>query len=120
MLKSIYKLLIIMYGQHFPDNDHIFMDNNAPFHRVKIVCLYLWGFASHSRIFHSYVYVTIAGERLQILTYARHSLSLSSEGSLASHTNCETRHPFIMVISEDPWHTHPLPSAWQWRCHYLF
>ena len=40
---------------------------------------------SHSRIFHSYGDVTIAGERLQILTYARHAWPLSSEGSLTCH-----------------------------------
>ena len=38
-------------------------------------------------------------------SYARHSWPLSSEGSLACHTYCDTGHPFIMVISEDPWHT---------------
>ena len=37
------------------------------------------GFSSHSRMFHSYRDVTIAGEGLQILTYARHSWTLSSE-----------------------------------------
>ena len=25
-----------------------------------------------------------------------------------------------MVISEDPWHSHLLPSVWQWISHYLF
>ena len=33
---------------------------------------------------------------------------MSSEGSLACHTCCDTGHPFIMVvwlISEDPWHS---------------
>ena len=25
-----------------------------------------------------------------------------------------------MVISEDPWHSHLLLSAYQWSCHYLF
>ena len=33
----------------------------------------LLGLSSHSRIFHSYGDVTITGEGLQILTYARHS-----------------------------------------------
>ena len=28
--------------------------------------------------------------------------------------------PLIMVISEDPWHSHLLSSVWQWDCHYLF
>ena len=50
---------------------------------------------------HSYGDVAIAGEGLQILNYSRHSCLLSSEGSLACHTNCDTMHPFIMVISED-------------------
>ena len=27
---------------------------------------------------------------------------------------------YIMVISEDPWHSHLLPSVWKWSCHYLF
>ena len=45
--------------------------------------LLVWGFTSHSRIFHSY-------EGLQILTYARHSWPLSSEGSLPCHTYCDT------------------------------
>ena len=81
------------------------------------VCL---GFSSHSRIFHSYGDVTITGEGLQILTYARHLRPLSHEGSLACHTYCDTGHPFIMVISEDPWQSHILPSVWPWSCHYLF
>ena len=37
--------------------------------------------------------VTITGEGLQILTYARHLLPLSSSGSLACHTYCHTGHP---------------------------
>ena len=57
--------------------------------------------------------------RLQILTYARHSWPMSSEGSLTCHTHCDTGLSFIMVISEDPWHSHLLPSVWQWSCHYL-
>ena len=77
-------------------------------------------FSYHSRIFHSYGDVTIAGEGLQIWTYARHSWPLSSEGSLACHTCCGTGHLIIMVISKDPWHSHLLPSVWQWSCHYMF
>ena len=66
-------------------------------------CMFVWGLSFHSRIFHSYGDITIASEGLQILTYARHSWPLSSEGSLACHTYCDTGHiiPFIMVISED-------------------
>ena len=78
------------------------------------IFLFVWGFSSHSRIFHSCGDVTITGEGLQILIYARHSRPLSSEGSLPCHTYYDTGHPFIMVISEDPWHSHLMPSVW--RC----
>ena len=52
--------------------------------------------------FYSYGDVTITGEGLQIFTYARHSWSLSSWGSLAYHTYYDTGHPFTLVISKDP------------------
>ena len=68
------------------------------------VCLFVWGFSSHSIIFQTFADVTIVGEGLQILTYARHLWPLSSEDSLACHIYCDTGLPFIMVISEDPWH----------------
>ena len=63
------------------------------------------------RIFHSFGDVTIAGEGIQILTYARHLGPLSSEGSLACHTYCDTGLPFIMVISEDLWHSQLFPNV---------
>ena len=40
--------------------------------RLDFVCLFILSFSSHSRIFHSFGDVTIAGEALQVLTYARH------------------------------------------------
>ena len=72
--------------------------------------LFVWSFTSHSRIFHSFGDVIIAGIGLQILTYARHSWPSSSEGSNTCHTYCDTGHSFIMVISEDPWHSHLFPT----------
>ena len=57
--------------------------------------------------------VTIALEGFQILTYARNLWPLSSEGSLACHTYCDTGHPFIMIISEIFWQYHL-------ECNYLF
>ena len=60
------------------------------------------GFWSHLRIFHSFGDVIITGKGLQILTYARHLWLLSGEGSLVCHTYCDTGHPFIKVIHEDP------------------
>ena len=82
--------------------------------------LFVWDFSSRSKFFHWYGDVTITGEGLQILTYARQIWPLCSEGSLACHTHCDTGHPFIMVISEEPLHSHQLPSVWQWSQHYLF
>ena len=41
------------------------------------------------------------------------------ECSWASDTYCDTGHPFIMVISEDLWHS-LLQSVWQQSCQYLF
>ena len=76
------------------------------------VCLLVSGY--YHPTFHSYGDITITDERLQILTYARHSWLLSIEGSLACHNYCDTGHPFIMVISKDPWHSHLLPSVCSW------
>ena len=73
---------------------------------TRVLLLLVWGLLCHSRLFHYYRDVTITGDGLQILTYARHSWPLSSEVSLACHTYCDTGHPLIMVISEDPWHTY--------------
>ena len=44
---------------------------------------------------------------------------MAIEGSLACHTYCDMGHPFIMVISVDPRHSHLLPNVWQWSCNYL-
>ena len=61
-------------------------------HRVFLfVCLH-----------YTYEDVIFTGEELKILTYSEYSEPLSTDGSLACHTYCETGHPFIMVIPEDP------------------
>ena len=59
------------------------------FGKVIFFYLFVWGCTSHSIIFHSYGDVTITGEGLHILTYAQHSLSLNSEGSLVLSTYCD-------------------------------
>ena len=63
------------------------------------VCL--WFYVRPTREFFTHL------ETLKGCTFwrARHSWPLSSECSLA----CNTDHPFIMVIFEDPWHSHLLP-----------
>ena len=56
----------------------------------KFFVFFVWVFSSHSRIFHSYGDVTINGEGLQSLTYARHSWPLSCGCSLACYTHGDT------------------------------
>ena len=72
--------------------------------QLTAVCLFvcLGGFVQLERIFYSFGDVTNTDGKLQILTYARHTWTLSSEGSLSCYTYCDKEHPFIMVISEDP------------------
>ena len=85
---------------------------------ILFVCL--WVYRPTGVIFHLYGDVTFTGEGLQILTDARHSWQLSSEGSLGFHTYCDTGHPFITFISEDPWHLNLLPSVKQSSYNYVF
>ena len=66
------------------------------------VCLFVLEFFVPVDFFYSNGDITSTGEVLRILTYARHLWPLGSEGSLTFHTYCDTGHPFIMVISEDP------------------
>ena len=72
-------------------NDNWILTKDNP----SCMWLIVYCLSSHSRIFHSYGDVTITGERLQILTYTRRLRPLSSEGSLACHTCCDTGHPFL-------------------------
>ena len=65
---------------------------------------------------HHYLY----SKGLQNLTYARHWRPLINAGSLTCHTYWDTGHPFIMVISENPWHSYLMPSAYHWRCQFRF
>ena len=89
-----------------------FIQRTVPFSRLLrkkmgtyfFFCLEVWRFTSHSIIFHSFGVVSIAGEWLQILTYARHLWPLSSVSFLACQTYYDTGYPFIMFISEIPWH----------------
>ena len=66
--------------------------------RIWLICFVFVCFGG----FHSYGDVTITGEGLQILTFARHSWSLSSEGSLSCHTYCDTGHLFINLTEVRP------------------
>ena len=70
-----------------------------------LVCLFVWGLSSNPNNLHTFGDVTISGERLQILSYARadrHSWSLSSGGSLTCHTYCDKDLPIIILTTEEP------------------
>ena len=103
--------MCIKFNQVLSHFSNIVTADVTSIHFFEPVWFFYWGLSSHSRIFHSYGNVVITGEGLQILTYAVHSWPLSSEGSLACHIYCGTGHPFTMVFSEDPWHSHVLPSV---------
>ena len=94
-----------------PNQMSDFLSPLADLATIYMICPEIPGFLSHSRIFHSYGDITITSEGLQIFTYDRHSWPMSSEGSFECHTYCDMWHLFIMVISEDPLHSHLLPSV---------
>ena len=75
-------------------------------------------FLSHSRICHLYGDFAITDEGLHMLTYALLSWPLSSKGSSAYHSYCDTWHLFKIFEDHD---THTvLQRISQWSCHYLF
>ena len=51
---------------------------------------------------------TLPMKGCKLFTYSRH---LSNWGFLPCHNYCDTGHPFIMIISEDTWHSHLLPTC---------
>ena len=77
--------------------------------------MFVWVFSPIRELFTHFGDITITAANL---TFTRSSWPLSSEGSITCHTYCDTGQLFI--ISEDPWHSHLLPSVCQWSCHYLF
>ena len=74
------------------------------------VCLYFW-VSSYSKKFLFYADATITGEGAANFDLCSSLMATVHWGFfLACHTSIYTRNPFIMVISEDPWHSHLLPS----------
>ena len=105
LFPSLFPVLCCYINTHVPR--YLLFSDGEIFSTLAL--MFVWGFSSHSRIFHQYGDVT--GEGREMFTYTRHLWPLCSEGSLEWHTYCGTGHPLIMVISEDPWHSHPLPSV---------
>ena len=85
----------------------------------ECVCLFIWSLCP-IREFFTHMETSPLPVKAANLTYARKSWPLSSESYLTCHTCCDTGLSFIMVISEDPWHSHLLPNVCQWSCHYRF
>ena len=95
-----------------------FLQNKHPFlamcyskeHRIRsswfFVCLFVCGFTSHSRILHSYGHKHYSGRASNIDLYSAFSSIEQWVGSLPCHTYCDTFYAFIMVILEDPEHSH--------------
>ena len=84
------------------------------------LCLFVCGSWSFSKIFHSYGVVTFTGDGLQIFIYTEHLWPLSTDGSLACHTYCDTGYPFTLVIIDKPCLSQLLLSVQQWSCYCLF
>ena len=128
-LNHIVKFIINFNRRRWPSkrNPFIFgMQNKQEQCKIKKhrICLFVRGFSSHSRIFHSketlslpvmgYKFWPILGIQVYWAVCA-----LNSDGSLTCYTYCDMGFTFIMVIAEDPWHSYFLLSVWQWSCHCL-
>ena len=62
-------------------------------------------FSSESRIFHSLADVSITGERLQIIDLCAALMATEQWGFFSLPHLLWQGHPFLKVISEDPWHS---------------
>ena len=96
-MNQFFKIYSKLYASSVP-NTHLIASSRSGIYTGRafwgvFVCLFVClGLSSHSSIFNSYgdVSITCTGEGLQFFTYAWHSWPLSSEVSLACHTNCDT------------------------------
>ena len=75
-------------------------------------CLFVWSFRHTQDYFFTYLetshFLAKSCKIWSMLgTYDHWAVRIL----LACHTHCDTGHPFIMVISEDPWHSHVMSSA---------
>ena len=76
-----------------------------PSYKLLFVCL---RFSSYSRI---KLVVIFIGEGLQILHIYSVIVTIEQGRFYTCYNHRNTRHPFIMVICEDSWHSHLLPSV---------
>ena len=97
----------------------IYLESNVMYYIYY--CMFIWSLSAHSREFFTPLETSplpVKGCKCWLMfgTYDH----WAERVFLACHTYFDTGHPFIMFISEDPWHSHLLLSVWQWSCHYLF
>lgn len=75
----------------------------------RVICNFCFCFVLfHLWLLHLYGDSIITGERP---TYSRHSWLLTVNVLLHVTEFCDTRHPFRIVISEDPWHLQLSPNV---------
>ena len=92
---------------------HVALIYNA-YRLMLCLFIYLYGFFFRSTREFSLIWKRLHCRwRVANFDLTRQSWPLSSEGSLAFHTYCDTSHQFIMVISEGPGHSHLMLSVWQ-------
>lgn len=80
--------------------------------------MFAWGITctstSNSRMFHSYADVTPLPVKCCKFgaAYCHEHWGFFTLQHILWHT-------FVMIISEDSWHSHLLQKVWQWSCRYL-
>ena len=80
--------------------------NDQNFHQSFLLFTYIWGFiffVPHEKFWFRHYRWRAAN--FDLFSALMAIWPLRSKGILACHTYCDTRYPFIMVISEHPWHT---------------
>ena len=93
---------------------HVFSLRSAEL-RLKGLFLFICGFTSHSRIFHSFGDFTAADFDL-----CSALMAIEQRGFFSVPHPLWYMISVIIVISKDSWHLHLLPSVWQWNCHPCF
>ena len=104
-ITSPFSKTYMYHTHHWSQRDLTFIDEGKMrgFFRYELiwfVCLFVWGlFSSHLRRHH---------DRWRAADFDFCSALMAIEQWV---TYCDSRYPFIMVISKDPWHSHLLPNV---------
>ena len=93
---------------------HIRWRNHYWWRAFNSICLFVWGYCPIREFFYQ---MEKSHSPVRALNFEQYS-ALMAIGVGISY--CDTGFLFIMVISDNPWHSHLLLSVKQWVCHYLF